>query len=45
MLKIIERTKLWFGISLALIAIGIIFMIVNKGLNEVWTLEVVLLLQ
>lgn len=34
MLKIIERTKLWFGISLALIAIGIIFMIVNKGLNE-----------
>lgn len=33
MLKIVEKTKLWFGISLALIAIGVIFFIVNKGLN------------
>lgn len=33
MLKIIEKTKLWFGISLTLIAIGVIFLIVNKGLN------------
>ena len=34
MLKIVERTKLWFGISLALLAIGAIFLILNKGLNK-----------
>ncbi|WP_163193954.1 protein translocase subunit SecF [Clostridium thermarum] len=33
MLKIIEKTKLWFGISLAIIAVGIVFLIANKGLN------------
>ncbi|WP_139904395.1 protein translocase subunit SecF [Clostridium thermarum] len=33
MLKIIERTKMWFGISLAIIAVGIVFLIANKGLN------------
>lgn len=33
MLKIIERTKLWIGISLAVIVVGIGFLIANKGLN------------
>jgi len=33
MLKVVEKTKLWFGISLTLIAIGLIFFILNKGLN------------
>jgi protein translocase subunit secF len=32
MMKIIERTKLWFGISLAIILIGLVFTFVN-GMN------------
>lgn len=33
MLKIIEKTRLWFGISIAIIALGLVFMVVNGGLN------------
>jgi preprotein translocase subunit SecF len=33
MLKIIEKTKLWFAISLTIIIIGIVFLFVNHGLD------------
>lgn len=33
MLKIIERTKIWFTISIIIIATGICFMVAHKGLN------------
>jgi len=33
MLKIIEKTKIWFSISLIIILIGVVFMISNKGLE------------
>lgn len=33
MLKIIEKTKLWFALSISIILLGFVFLIVNKGLN------------
>lgn len=33
MLKIIEKTKLWFSLSISIMLIGLVFLIVNNGLS------------